>query len=53
MTKRKSVHNYAIPGKPLTPQEIAQMLHEAKNGQFHSMEAVKEKIKEWKTKFAK
>lgn len=53
MTKRKSVHNYAIPGKPLTPQEIAQMLRKAESGQFHSIEVVKHKIKEWKMKFAK
>lgn len=45
--------NYAIPGEPLTQQEMEQMIKEAENGTFHSMEAVKAKIAQWKIKFAK
>jgi hypothetical protein len=45
--------NYAIPGEPLSQQEMEQMLKEAESGTFHSMQELKDKIAKWKAKFAK
>ncbi|WP_257668269.1 hypothetical protein [Parapedobacter tibetensis] len=45
--------NYAIPGDPMTPEELQQMIHEAENGKFNSMHAVKQKIEAWKRKYAR
>lgn len=45
--------NHAIPGTSMTPEEMRQMIHEAESGKFHSMHTVKQKIEDWKQKFAK
>lgn len=45
--------NYALPGDPMTPEEMQQMIHEAENGKFHSMHAVKQKLETWKQKYAR
>ncbi|WP_257669417.1 hypothetical protein [Parapedobacter tibetensis] len=36
--------NYAVPGDPMTQEELQQMIHEAENGKFHSVHTVKQKI---------
>jgi hypothetical protein len=50
---KTSKTNYAVPGEPLTQQEMEQMIRQAENGNFNSLESVKEKIAKWKEKFAK
>lgn len=45
--------NYAVPGKPMEEQELQQMIQEAEKGNFHSMQAVKQKLTEWKSKYVK
>jgi len=45
--------NYAIPGDPMSPDEMQRMIKEAENGKFHSMHAVKRKVEQWKQKYAK
>ncbi|WP_295650251.1 hypothetical protein [uncultured Mucilaginibacter sp.] len=54
MAKVKSSKiNYALPGEPLSQQEMEQMIKEAENGPFHSMQSLKEKIAKWKEKYSK
>lgn len=45
--------NYALPGEPMTQEEMDRSIREAQNGKFHSMQELKQKISEWKTKYAK
>ena len=49
MEKLKSEEaKYALPGSPLTPEEMESMVKRAEQGKFHSMYTVKQKIAEWK-----
>jgi hypothetical protein len=45
--------NYALPGLPMTQQELELMVQEAEKGPFHSLDKVKETISKWKSKHAK
>jgi Txe/YoeB family toxin of Txe-Axe toxin-antitoxin module len=50
MAKIKST-NYALPGDAMSQQEFEQMIKNAENGPFHSIEQVKPKLKKLKTKY--
>lgn len=45
--------NYAVPAKPMTEDEIVEMIKAAENSKFHSTEHLNKKISEWKLKFGK
>ena len=45
--------NYALPGLPMTQQEMESMIREAEKGPFHSVEKVKATLNKWKAKHAK
>ncbi|GGE58235.1 hypothetical protein EV200_103344 [Pedobacter psychrotolerans] len=54
MGKLKSDNkNLAIPGNPMTQQEMEEVIRKAENGTFHSMEELKKKILGWKLKHEK
>ncbi|MHA4741836.1 hypothetical protein [Dyadobacter sp. MSC1_007] len=54
MGKTKTLKtDYALPGQPMSEAEAKKMIQEAQNGKFHSMQDLKVKISEWKSKFAK
>lgn len=54
MGKLKSENkNLAIPGNPMTQQEMDEMIKKAEQGNFHSMEELKHKISGWKLKYEK
>lgn len=54
MGKTKTLKtNYALPGQPMTEQEAKSMVQEAQQGKFHSIQDLKQKIAEWKSKFAR
>jgi hypothetical protein len=42
--------NFALPGLPMTQQELELMVQEAEKGPFHSLDKVKETIDKWKSK---
>ncbi len=54
MAKLKTdIKNYALPGLPMTQQELELMIQEADKGPFHTLEKVKATINKWKLKHAK
>jgi hypothetical protein len=54
MGKTKALKtNYALPGQPMTDEEVKSMIQETQQGKFHSMQDLKQKIAEWKSKFAR
>jgi hypothetical protein len=40
--------NYTFLGKPMSEEELMDMINTSENGKFHSMEEFKKKISEWK-----
>lgn len=54
MGKTKTLKtNYALPGQPMTDEEVSQMIEQVRKGKFHTMQDLKEKIAEWKSKLAR
>lgn len=54
MGKTKTLKiNYALPGQPMTDEDAKRMVQEAQHGKFHSMDDLKQKIAEWKSKIAR
>lgn len=54
MAKTKTLKdNYVLPGRPLTDEEMKSMVQEAQQGKFHSMQDLKQKIAERKSKYAR
>ena len=53
MGKVKSSNiNYAIPGSSMGQQEFEQMIREAENGPFYTVQEVKAELAKWKAKYA-
>lgn len=51
MSKTKIPHtNYAVPGEPMSEEDLRKMIASAENGKFHSMKDLDKKISEWKLK---
>ena len=49
-TTDKKNKNLAIPGKPMSQKEFADLIKEAEEGQFLTVEESKEKFEKWKSK---
>ncbi len=53
MGKLKNVEiNYAIPSTAMSEKEMQLMVTQAQSGKFYSMQVLKQKIVQWKTKHA-
>lgn len=48
-TTDKKNKNLAIPGKPMSQKIFADLIKEAENGPFLSVEESKDKFEKWKT----
>ena len=49
-TTDKKNKNLAIPGKPMSQKEVADLRKEAEEGSFLTVEESKEKFEKWKSK---